>query len=180
MPHTTPHTNPHTNPHTHTPTPRCAAQVKELRADALGRVKISSIGAPMIIQDATQTSMSDLERMDMVVLPLAFCVLGLTLRSARLLLVPIATMGTGAAGAFGVMALIARYINVSSVAPSLMMSILIAMNFDYSLFLLTRLRTELARGLQARPAPPPTRPMLTKLSKFAQTCPISKIKCNSG
>jgi RND superfamily putative drug exporter len=122
--------------------------VDKLKDSSHGRLKISAIGAPMIIKDATETAMNDLERMDMVVLPLAFSVLGLTLRSARLLLVPIATMATGAAGAFGIMALVARFINVSSVAPSLMMSILIAMNFDYSLFLLTRLRTELARGLQ--------------------------------
>ena len=59
-------------------------------------------------------------------------------------------MGVACAGAFGILALIAHVTAISSIAPSLMMSVLVAMDFDYSLFLLSRFREEAQGGVEVR------------------------------
>jgi len=121
-------------------------RVDELQAAHGSSLEVDLLGAPLIIEEAADTAMSDLEHMDAIVLPLSFAILAGVIGSFRLLLVPLLTIGVAAAGAFGITALIARATPIFTITPSLMMSILIAMSIDYALFLLTRFRQERLQG----------------------------------
>ena len=78
-----------------------------------------------------------------IVLPAALLVLGWVLRTWRLMLIPLATLVTSLAVSFLIMWAVARATVVVSTVPALMVSMMLAMCVDYSLFLLVRYRTEL-------------------------------------
>jgi len=91
-------------------------------------------------------SETSLAEMDAIALPIAVLVLWYVVQSGRLLLFPLATVSTSASLSFGIMYLIGKYVaEVETTTPSLMMSLLIAMSIDYSLFFLTRFRVELKK-----------------------------------
>eukprot|EP00121_Abeoforma_whisleri_P002736 Awhi_evm1s2460 len=87
-----------------------------------------------------------MERMDSITLPLAMFVLVCVLKSARLMIVPLASIIVSIGISFMSMYPIALHISVASTAPSMMMSIIIAMSVDYSLFLLCRFKEEIQKG----------------------------------
>jgi uncharacterized membrane protein YdfJ with MMPL/SSD domain len=88
--------------------------------------------------------------MDGIVLPLALALLAILLRSVRLLILPILCIAISALVTFMIMYGITFVFSIVSFAPSLMMSLLIAMSIDYSLFLLSRYREELLVGRKTR------------------------------
>eukprot|EP01062_Namystynia_karyoxenos_P071653 TRINITY_DN672_c0_g1_i4.p1 TRINITY_DN672_c0_g1~~TRINITY_DN672_c0_g1_i4.p1 ORF type:complete len:1020 (+),score=255.13 TRINITY_DN672_c0_g1_i4:97-3060(+) len=123
-------------------------QISELKkATGCGKYQFTLLGAPAFIHVILDASTSDLERMDMIVLPIAVFILAWIVRSLRLMLMPLISLGFSAAVSFAVMYGVALVKNVFSGASALMMSILIAMSIDYGLFLLTRYREELERGV---------------------------------
>lgn len=80
----------------------------------------------------------DLALGDGIAMPISLVVLGVTLRSARLLLIPLLSLVASALCTYGVMFVVAHIIPVISAAMSLITSILIAFTFDYCLFQLSR------------------------------------------
>eukprot|EP00760_Papus_ankaliazontas_P017043 PhM_4_TR17011/c0_g1_i2/m.68989/K06994/K06994; putative drug exporter of the RND superfamily len=101
-------------------------------------------GVNYFIRSAVSSVGKDLGRMDSIVLPLAMLILAYFVRSLRLIIIPGICIGLTAALSFATMYLIGSTIlTVNSLAPSLMMSVLIAMSIDYSLFMLTRYREEI-------------------------------------
>merc|ERR1719247_355250 len=92
--------------------------------------------------------------MDSIALPLAFLVLACILRSFRLLLIPVCVMAASACLSFGLLFILneTKIEKVEVFTPPMMMSILIAMSFDYSLFVCTRLQQELAKMSRERQA----------------------------
>mmetsp|Transcript_100759 Transcript_100759/g.260347 ORF Transcript_100759/g.260347 Transcript_100759/m.260347 type:complete len:851 (-) Transcript_100759:132-2684(-) len=100
-------------------------------------------GMPLTTEASIEAGEHDLLRMDSCSLPLALGVLWLVVRSYRLLLLPVACMVCAASLSFGFLFVLGHYKAVMVTTPSLMMSVLIAMSFDYSLFLLTRFKEEL-------------------------------------
>ena len=115
-------------------------------------ISVDVMGAPVIIQASVDIALTDLERMDLIVLPFAFVVLGVLLQSWRLMLIPVASMATSVAVSFGIVALVAKCTPIYMITPSLMMSVLIAMAFDYALFLLTRFQEVRASSATMRDA----------------------------
>ncbi|MHA1116197.1 MAG: MMPL family transporter [Candidatus Heimdallarchaeaceae archaeon] len=107
---------------------------------------IGLTGSDILILDIENGTKHDLARMDAVVLPIALIVLALVLRSFRLMIIPIFTMILSTFTSFLIMLPISNSINVISFAPSVIMSCVIAMSIDYSLFLLTRYREEILKG----------------------------------
>eukprot|EP00756_Hemistasia_phaeocysticola_P011159 Hpha_TRINITY_DN15094_c1_g1::TRINITY_DN15094_c1_g1_i1::g.123724::m.123724/K06994/K06994; putative drug exporter of the RND superfamily len=105
------------------------------------------LGAPAFINTILDASTADLEHMDGIVLPIAVLILAYIVRSLRLLIAPLIALGLSTAISFGIMYMVAVNMNVFSGASALMMSILIAMSIDYGLFLLTRYREELEKGV---------------------------------
>lgn len=97
-----------------------------------------------------QSIESDFALMDGIVLPLALALLSVLLRSVRLLILPILSIAISALVTFSIMYGITFVFDIVSFAPSLMMSLLIAMSIDYSLFLLSRYREELLTGKKSR------------------------------
>ena len=92
------------------------------------------------MQAATE---EDLTRMDMIVLPIALVVLAFVLRSLKLMIIPLASMGFSILTSFLIMYPLSLVWEIFSFAPSIMMSLVIALSIDYSLFLLTRYREEI-------------------------------------
>jgi uncharacterized membrane protein YdfJ with MMPL/SSD domain len=99
---------------------------------------------PQVVNSALETASKDMGTMDGISLPLAAMVLMFVVGSGRLLLIPLVCLATSAAVVFGTMRIRAYSTPVQTIAPPLMMSLLIAMSIDYSLFFLTRFREELA------------------------------------
>lgn len=90
--------------------------------------------------------------MDAIVIPIAFALMLLLTQSLRLLIMPIVGMLLSLCFTFCAAALLTYAVPVMSYIPSLLMSLVLAMSFDYSLFLAVRLREELlADGSRARP-----------------------------
>lgn len=78
--------------------------------------------------------------------PIALLVLALVLRSFRLLIIPVMNISASILTSFLIVYGVAQRMSIISFAPSLMMSLTIAMSIDYSLFQLTRYREELKMG----------------------------------
>ena len=76
--------------------------------------------------------------MDAIAFPVALLILAYVLRSLRLLIIPILNMAASILTSFMIVLPIAEHSTFISFAPSLMMSICIAMSIDYSLFNLSR------------------------------------------
>eukprot|EP00759_Apiculatamorpha_spiralis_P042312 PhF_6_TR40458/c0_g1_i2/m.60445/K06994/K06994; putative drug exporter of the RND superfamily len=109
--------------------------------------KVGLNGLAFFLRATLETASKDLGMMDSIVLPLAMLVLAYFVRSLRLIILPLVSIGMTAGVSFGLMWVIATLgLSVNSVAPSLMMSVMIAMSIDYALFLLTRYREELTHG----------------------------------
>ncbi|ORC85615.1 uncharacterized protein TM35_000342270 [Trypanosoma theileri] len=92
----------------------------------------------LLSQDASVGIVEDLERVDVISLPLAFLVLVYCVGSVRLLLIPALTLPSTVALAFSIMYPISFAVEVSSFAPELALGVVAAVSVDYSLFILTR------------------------------------------
>lgn len=95
------------------------------------------------MQEATE---EDLLRMDLIVIPIALLVLAIVLRSLKLMILPIASMGISTLASFLIMYPVALIWDIFSFVPSVMMSLVIALSIDYSLFLLSRYREEIMKN----------------------------------
>ena len=104
------------------------------------------IGFDTLISDMSTGASADLKRMDSIALPVALLVFVAVLRSLTAAVVPVVAVGASVVLCFGAMVPVAAAIDIPSYCPAIMMSIVIAMSIDYSLFLLTRFHEELARG----------------------------------
>lgn len=115
-----------------------------------GMATYTLLGAPAFLGPATKAVEADMGLMDGIVLPIAIFILWFMLRTWRLMLLPLATVVVSALAAFAVMYGVSLYLRVFTVVPSLMMSLVLAISIDYSLFMLVRYRVELQRGRDNR------------------------------
>lgn len=95
------------------------AEAKARDADPSLALNATQTGLGMFTKEALEGVQHDLEKMDMVAMPIALCVLSFVLRSWRLMLVPCICIGTAAATSFGVIMLPISYATeIISFAPS--------------------------------------------------------------
>jgi uncharacterized membrane protein YdfJ with MMPL/SSD domain len=100
-----------------------------------------------LLYESASSAISDIARSDVVVMPLAFVVLGPMVSSWRLLLVTFANFFTSICFAFTTVYLLSFVSTVSTITPGMMSCILLAVSIDYSLFMLTRLVEEFRTGM---------------------------------
>ncbi len=109
------------------------------QAEYVGRgVRVSVLGDARNKEVIIGAVSRDLAFGDGIALPVAFVVLAVALRSARLLTLPILNLVLSALPTYGAMYVVAKTIPIISATMSLISSIAIAFSFDYSLFLLSR------------------------------------------
>jgi len=83
---------------------------------------------------------------DGTVIPVCILVLGFQLRSYRHMLICICCLGCSLLLAFAILVPITDPIAINPFAPSIMMSLGIAICFDYTLFMISRFQEELSKG----------------------------------
>ena len=105
-------------------------------------------GLPVFITDIISSVEKDMGLMDAIVMPIALVVMMFTVRSARLAILPVISIGLSLVVSFAGMYLVTLATEVSASTPSLMMSLCIAMSIDYNLFILSRFMDELRTGVR--------------------------------
>lgn len=105
------------------------------------RFTLHHTGLPWFQTDLSASTKQDLRRMDYLVLPLAFVLMGIALRSSNpfaLWIVPLASMVTVVSVWSVVMCLVAQHVQITQFTPTIMMSLTLGLGIDYTLFLLAR------------------------------------------
>ena len=101
-------------------------------------------GLPAMYKNIIASTIESLETMDAIVVPFAMLILGIMIRSFRLLAVSLTSLTVAFSLTFAIVDFYAvGGLQILTATPSLMGSILLAMSIDYSLFFLTRLQVEL-------------------------------------
>lgn len=115
-------------------------RAKTLRDDcSLGGVaRVGLTGFDTLVQSGMRGTRRDLENVDTRSLPIALFVMALTLRNVALILIPLLCMLFATVLEFAVMAAVATKYEVVSFAVSVMMTLTLAVSFDYSLFFCSR------------------------------------------
>ena len=104
----------------------------------------SLTGLPAMYKNIISSTISSLETMDAIVVPFAMIILGIMIRSFRLLAVSLTSLTVAFSLTFAFVDFYALGgMQILTATPSLMGSILLAMSIDYSLFFLTRFQVEL-------------------------------------
>ena len=124
-----------------------ANRVRDKMNDLTAGYKTSSYsltGLPAMYKNIISSTIASLETMDAIVVPFAMLILGIMIRSFRLLAVSLTSLMVAFSLTFAVVDFYALGgLQILTATPSLMGSILLAMSIDYSLFFLTRLQVEL-------------------------------------
>jgi putative drug exporter of the RND superfamily len=110
------------------------------------KYRLSLTGIDALFVDVEKGTERDMVRIDAIVLPLAMAVLAFYVRSVRLMFIPLATVGASILTSLGIMYPVALQVDVAAFTPSIMLSLVVAINTDYNLFLLTRFGEELRKG----------------------------------
>jgi uncharacterized membrane protein YdfJ with MMPL/SSD domain len=107
-----------------------------------GNTTVQVTGEPILDQAVQDEIESDMLLCDGIAFPLALLIFCFTLKSLRMLVIPVLNITTSLLTSFLIMYVVAQHRNIVSFAPSLMLSTTIAMSIDYSLFLLSRFSEE--------------------------------------
>lgn len=109
-------------------------------ASGVPRSRAQLLGEPVVFVTIEQSVERDMCISDLVALPIALCVVVYVIRSARLLLLTLVSLGLSCGVAFGVMFFFAQRMAIMSATMSVMMTVLIALSLDYALFIFSRLQ----------------------------------------
>lgn len=116
------------------------------RSNGTSPLDVKLTGQPYFLQAALDGVAHDVSSVHPKVVPFALIPFLWIVRSWRLSLVTLACICATAASSYFAMYLVSAHTQVANFAPSMMLSATIATSIDYSLFLLSRLREELAEG----------------------------------
>jgi uncharacterized membrane protein YdfJ with MMPL/SSD domain len=99
-----------------------------------------------IAKDTTDIVIRDIERINIVAVPLILLVLFLLFRNAKLVPIPLIAIGMVLLFAMGIISVIARYTPVLAFVPTIVSCIGLGVGIDYSVFMLSRFQEERRRG----------------------------------
>ena len=111
-----------------------------------GPWQLGLTGLGVLSLDESAAVEGDVVRSDAATLPISFAILAYVLRSSRLLILTLAALVAALAAAFALTLRMAKLVDVPSFAVSLIVATCVALSLDYSLFLLSALRTAVERG----------------------------------
>jgi hypothetical protein len=106
-------------------------------------VYIACTGINALFYEMTQSTESSFLLIDATVIPVAVLILGANLRSYRHMLIAFCNLGCTLLLGFALLVPVANSFNINPFAPSIMLSLGVAICFDYSLFMLNRFREEI-------------------------------------
>jgi RND superfamily putative drug exporter len=106
-------------------------------------------GYSPVAVDITNVENADVERAETIGVPIALLVLLLALGTAVAAIVPLAIAGSGLLLTFGFLALLAPMLTFGSFLTTIVMMIGVGIGIHYALFVVSRLREELARRRSA-------------------------------
>jgi uncharacterized membrane protein YdfJ with MMPL/SSD domain len=134
----------------------------------------SQLGLEVMGNDAFMSTIQgsvehDMALGDGIVIPLAFAMLAVMVRSLRVLLLVLSSLIVAGLTAFGLMYFCTLVLDVMSATLSLMMSLVIALTIDYGLFLMTRFRDALVDGESVEDA------LTTSLASAGHTILVSGV-----
>jgi uncharacterized membrane protein YdfJ with MMPL/SSD domain len=124
--------------------------VKDFAAKNPSPVALGVTGTFPLFNDMQTSNKADMAHTDSIVLPIALALLGLLLRSYRHIFLATLNLGCAILLGFTVMLPVSRRVAVNPSAPSVMMSLGIAVCFDYTLFILHRFREERYAALKPK------------------------------
>ncbi|MCL5282076.1 MAG: MMPL family transporter [Planctomycetes bacterium] len=101
---------------------------------------------PAIGKDTMEVVIRDIERINLVAVPLIVLVLLLLFRKAKLVPIPLIAIGIVLLFALGLISVIARYTPVLPFAPTIVSCIGLGVGIDYSVFMLSRFQEERRQG----------------------------------
>lgn len=100
--------------------------------------QVSVTGFAILSSEMIRAGKSGMALTDSVVIPIAISVMGLTVRSFRMMVLPLLSIGLALVISFGIMAGVSDSMAISTAAPSLMMSLSISTSTDFTLFIAAR------------------------------------------
>ncbi|MGD8485036.1 MAG: MMPL family transporter [Chloroflexota bacterium] len=109
-------------------------------------VDVALTGMAPIVRDAAQTSEQDLVRAELLSLPLAIVILVTVFASLVAAAMPLLVAGLAVPSTLGVIAILAQRTEMSLFVLNVSTMLGLALAIDYSLFIVSRYREELARG----------------------------------
>jgi putative drug exporter of the RND superfamily len=123
-----------------------ADDIQSAVARAGGRgVRAWLTGSSALSVDISHTESADAGRSEMIGVPLAFVVLVLALGAITAAIIPLLLAGSGVLLTFGVIALLAHAFDFDNFLVTIVTLIGVGIGIDYSLFVVSRFREELAR-----------------------------------
>ena len=129
---------------------------------SISNIQPAPIGMDVILQLCTDSTMSDLLVMDITVIPIAFIIFAIFLKSVRLLIIPLVQLIIILAVSFGISYFLTFSITVPPFTPSIQSAFCLALTVDYCLFLTSSFRKGISVGL---PVVPSVRYMIASAGK---------------
>ena len=100
--------------------------------------KVGATGFDAFARASVEGERKDLSAVDEISVPLALLVMALTLACVPLLVLPVVNMLTATIIEFVVVRLLAKSMTIAPFVPSIMLTVTLAISFDYSLFVCSR------------------------------------------
>jgi RND superfamily putative drug exporter len=116
---------------------------------AHGGVHVWLTGYSPVAKDITTVENEDVERAETIGVPIALMILLIALGAAVAALVPLVLAGSGLLLTYGLLAVLATALTFDSFLTTIVTMIGVGIGIDYSLFIVSRFREELARRVQA-------------------------------
>jgi RND superfamily putative drug exporter len=110
-------------------------------------VRVWLTGYSPVAKDITTVENEDVERAETIGVPIALVVLLLALGAAVAAVVPLAIAGSGLLLTYGLLAVLATALTFDSFLTTIVTMIGVGIGIDYALFIVSRFREELARGM---------------------------------
>lgn len=146
-----------------------------LTTDGPGTIQIT--GKSVVQQDVNRLSFRDLERAEVVGLPLAFVILYFAFRGLYAALIAVIMGVSGVITAMGVTSLMGYHLALSNFVINVIPMVGMALSIDFALIILSRYREELRRGQNSEAAGSGEEEVLQRMLRTAGRAVFFSVAC---